>query len=171
MHKLKLCGVVKKMVEISKPKYFNAVKVEVSKVVLETTTRNEVKFVSRIRLITDLGEITYKPKRQVTKTTEIDGFETEEVITEQLTTTEFRNANKMLVLLNDNAKEKPQEIWLSYAEISRFDERENEEKFYMYMLRNQFESIYYEKFHKSDKSNLEYQQEKKEKYSKEEEEV
>ncbi len=154
-----------------KPKFFNKVEVTVNKVVVETDTVNGVKFVTRVRLETNLNGITYRPKRKVTESKKVDEWNTEEKKTELLTTTELRNEYELLVLLNKKCDESPQKITIPYAEISRFDDKIQKEVFHKYMLDNQFSIIYYEEFHGKNKDNLEKQQEQIDKYKKGEESV
>lgn len=148
------------------PKWFHCVPVMVEKVLVETTPKESKVF--RVKLMTDLGDITYKPKKQIEEKSELGGFDTVTQKLELFTMGEFVTNNPLLKQLSDNCKKEPQEIILGYAEISRFDELEQEEVFYKYLTKGQFETIYYEKVHGKDKSNLKKQEEKKEKYNKKE---
>lgn len=151
----------------NKPKWFNAQKVKVNKIVLELTGAKD-ELVQRIRLETEAGNITYKPKKIIEQTSTIGDFGTESTRKENYTVTEFLANNAMLVTLAKNCKKEPQEIVISYAEFVTFNEKEKEFISYFYMLDNQFSTIYYKEFHKDDKSNLEKQKEKAKKFEEEE---
>ena len=146
-----------------KPEWYHCVPVKVEKIVLERTGKNGEQLV-RIRLETDLGNITYKPKKQQTVIEKLAGFETEIKKTDLFSTSEFITENPLLVELSKNCKEEPQEVILGYGEISRFNDEEGEPDYFKFMMEGQFKSLYYEKYHKTDKSNLEKQKEKKQKY-------
>ena len=139
--------------------------VKVSRVTLELT-QDETQ-VKRVKLQTKIGNITYKPKKRELGIKEIAGFQTEFTKNELYGITEFIAMNPLLVQLSKDSKlpkDNP-EIVLSYAEIDRYDENDEEIKTYKFMNKGQFETIYYKPFHKDDLSNLEKQKENKKKYA------
>ena len=149
--------------EIVKPKFYYCVPVAVSKIVLERDGKNN-ELLRRLRMETDLGNITYKPKKRTIEQNNLLGFETESSKVESFLVSEFLIENPMLKELNDSANKKPQEIILSYAEISNIDKETNEEKFYKYLVEKQFKSLYWENYHKDTKETLDIQKKNKETY-------
>lgn len=136
--------------DYEKPRYLAPQPVMVNKVLLETTGKNK-EYVERVRLLTDIGDITYKPKK-IVSVTDTSG-EIEEVYTEPklFLKTEFLTNNKKLVVLAKNCKNEPQEIWITPIEIGRFNDIEQEVLFYKYLSRNNWESLYYDRVDKTDK--------------------
>lgn len=149
--------------QLAKPKWYSCVPVKVEKVILEVTGK-DTKQVQRIRLVTDLGDITHKPRQIVDEKTTSGAFEVQSSRVDLLDIDEFIVNNPMLKKLAEDCKKKPQEVTLTYAEIGRLDEETGEPIYYKYMQRNQFESIYYGGFHGKDKSNIETQKERQKKY-------
>lgn len=146
------------MSEENKPRnrYFHCVPLDVEKIDLEAPM-NDKKILERVRLFTDLGDITSRQKKVTEEKTELHGFGDVSRKSEPYTKAEFIANNPMLVLLVENCKVKPQRIILSYTEM---DEE------YKFLNKKQFDSIYYEKFHKKDTStSLDIQKEVKKKYS------
>lgn len=156
-----------KKTEFSKPIYRHLEKVLVKKIVLELT-RDE-QYVKRVRLETESGNITYKPKYTEKKQKELAGIETENTETKLFGTSEFIASNPMLVTLSKNTKKEYQEIICSYAETTTIlDEDETEDKpqqTYKFMRSYLFNNIYYPVFHKEDKTTLENLEDLKDKYS------
>lgn len=151
--------------ELSKAVWHHCVPVKVEKVVMERTGKNH-EFVFRVRLETDIGNITHKPRNRKISTSELGGIATEDREVEIPTTADFITNNRMLVQLSKNCKDKPQEIILSYAEASSYNVEQEEDVFYKYMFSNQFSSIYYDKVHGKDTTEtLDKQKEIKKKYA------
>jgi len=145
-----------------KVKYYHVIPVKVSGVMLKLTP--DKRYLIRIKLITDIGDITHKPKKWVNVNESLAGFDVEISDSEYIEITEFILANPMLVMLSKESKKTPQEIWLSYAEIEGVD-NEGVSKKYKFMGTGQFKNIFYEEFHKEDKTTLNKMKETKEKFS------
>lgn len=144
-----------------KPKYTHAKKLNVNKVILELAGKDN-DLVHRIRLDTDAGDLTYKPRKKAEISSEMSGFFTVAKTTELPKVSEFVTENPMLKELSVNCKKEPQEITVSFAEISRIDD-DDEVIWYKFLRDYQFKTIYYAKYHKDD-SNLQQQKEWKQKY-------
>ncbi len=158
--------------EEPKREWHNAVKVEVSEVEIELTGKNNEQ-VDRLRLVTDIGDITYRPRKKSVSRGTLAGFKTSVKNKELFTMSEFVLEFPLIKELNNQTLKKPQELWLSYAQITNTYENENEdtgeteseEVSYRYMVDNQVEDIYYEFVHKKDKANLEKQKKIQAKFS------
>lgn len=146
-----------------KPKWFQAEKVLIKAVKLIREPK-EQELLKAVKFVTaDNKEILYYPKNKLTTNSLVAEFDTE--ITEQkpYTMSEFVLNNKMLVALNKEIKEKgkPQEVIMTY-QSSLFND-----VVYYKMFRNQFTTIYFPKYHKTDKQKeetLETQLTAKQKY-------
>lgn len=135
-----------------KPIYKNAVKTKVNEITIETrrNTDNNL-IIKRLRLKTDLGDITYKPKKKIEKKQEIKGFSVIEDETDFFTIDEFLDKYPFIEILAKNSNEKPQEIVLSYAEFTKKYEDNDKEVTYRFMRDYQFETVYYPEVHSTDK--------------------
>jgi len=146
--------------DVVKAEWYNAITVKVNEIVIEKTSQESI---NRIRFKTDIGDITYKPRKSVTETEEIAGFKTETVAKKLFTMGEFVKENPMLNELNKNCSNEPQVLVVSYGQITNIDDH-NEERKYRYMRDFQWNEIYYATYHKSEE-NLQKQIERKQKYA------
>lgn len=151
-----------KKMEKPKMKWHNAVVLKVDSIELERTGQNN-EYIDRVRLYTNKGEITHKPRKQQTVKEQIAGFNTVVQKTETYTLTEFTLSNEMLKVLNENCLKSPQEIVISYATMTT-ENKDGEEVEYNFMRDEQFKTIYYEKYHKDNKENLKKQRDKAKRY-------
>lgn len=137
--------------------------IKVSKVTLELT--QEQTHVKRVKLETTIGNVTYKPKKRLLEIKELAGFIVESMKTDLFELSEFIASNPMLVALSKECKKSAQDVTLSYAEIDRYDDIDEEVKTYKFMNKTQFDTVYCKAFHKDDLSNITKQKENMEKYA------
>lgn len=147
--------------KFSKPKWVFAKPVKVSKVVLERTMDKQK--VNRVRLETDVGNITYKPRIREMESEELAGYEMENVTKELHEVSEFIANNPMLSQLAKDCKQQPQEIYISFAETQQENDN-GEVTTYYYTRKSGFEGIYYPNYHKNDEL-LQKQKEIAERYN------
>lgn len=150
--------------ELEKPIYRYAVPVIVERVVLETPLNN-TNAIKRIRFETNLGNITHKPKKTKLVTRKDSVFELETQESDIVTTEDLLQMCPCLKELAKDIEEKPRDVILTYVEQSFYNEREQEYETYMFMKPKHFQSLYYENYHKKDKTNLEIQKNLQKKYS------
>lgn len=125
-----------------KPRYSHAVKAYVSKVTLELFGKNS-EFVNRVRLDTDLGSITHRPKKRIEELSKVSGFDTVSRKTEMMTVNEFIAEYPEMKKLNELAKNEPQLVHLSFVEImGDKDSDDDDEIWYKFMRDYQFKNIY-----------------------------
>jgi hypothetical protein len=140
-----------------KPIYKNAVKVNLTDISIKVTkTEDNEILIERIRFKTDIGDITYKPKKDTENIQKIKGLKITETLKERYTLNEFLTEYPLIEIMNNDLENNPIEIVLSYAEFTK--EYDNGEATYRFMRDYQFKTIYYEKFHKDIKTNLEKMQ-------------
>lgn len=141
------------MEEEIKPIYKNCVTLVLEDISLKVKKIDEIVFLERIRFITSLGDITYKPKKKATRTETINGFKITEDIKEEYTLKQFIEENPFISYLNEEITSgKKVNITLSYAEFTK--QYDNGEITYRFMRDYQFSTIYNEDYHK-DTKNLE----------------
>lgn len=141
----------------TKRKWYQAVKVMVTNVVLVKNPKNEEELKAVKFYLADNREVLYYAKNEETTTGILNGFETELTTKPNYLLPEFVVSNKMLIELNKACKKEQQEL------VMTFQEREFNEEIYYSMFKNQFESIYFKEFHKTDE-NLQKQLTAKKKY-------
>ena len=141
-------------------KWYNAVEVSVEFAELELSGKNG-ELVHRLRLKTDIGDVTFKPRKKAEVTGELAGFKTKTSTTELYTVSDFLLDFPVFKALSDNCSNGPQTVTLSYAEISGEDGT-----IYKFMRDSQAKTLYYSEFHKDTKETLDRQLEKKEKFKK-----
>lgn len=149
-----------------RPKYRYAKKVLVSKIVLEVSRVNEDQ-INRVRLVTNLGDITYKPKKTKTELKESKGFEIEREIADVFTIEDLEDEYPVLFALAKDVKKEEREITLTYVEKDFYNEREETTQTYRFLRDSHIETLYYDGFHKNT-DNIKKQQELKKKYSEKE---
>lgn len=143
-----------------KTAWFNAVEIEVEQVTLELSGMNN-ELVHRVRLTTDIGDVTYKPRKKTEVSGKIGGFNTTSSKNELFTISEFSLEFPVFKVLSDDTSEGKQKVTISYGEIVG-----DKGEVYKYMRDAQAKTLYYPKFHKDTKDTLDRQLEKKEKFKK-----
>ena len=141
-----------------KPTYFSAVSVVVKSLKLVRMPTNE-QHLKAVKFVTsDNKEILYYPKHDEVKFSSIADYETELTEQKPYSISEFITNNPMLNKLAKDLKNDMREIVVSYQE-NMFKGIK-----YCKMFKNQFDLIYYEGYHGSDKTNLDKQLANKQKY-------
>jgi len=154
--------------EKTQTRYCNAKTVTIHKVEIEKSkySRGQEILIGRIRLSTDVGDITYKPKKEVTNNSNIAGLDIVSTETEEYSLTEFLMNNTFIKQLAIATKDNLSvEAVVSYTEFGKHIESEDQVVYYKFMRNYQFESIYVEQIHKDDKTNLKAQQERANKHN------
>jgi hypothetical protein len=122
-------------------------------------------FVKRVRFECVGGDITYKPKLKEMEMAYIGAMPTSKLTTYLIKTEDFIKQNPVLTSINENVRVSgPQEIVLTYAEIDRYDEDDDEVLTYKFTTKGFFDLLYYVEYHKTDVKNLESMKEIKTKF-------
>lgn len=120
-------------------------------------------FVQQLRINTNKGEITYKPSKKGTKTSEVAGIETTQNSREAYTVAEFLELHPWIKKLNNDSKIGEATFIGSYC-VMTVEENEDVNT-YKFFTPGLFELVYYEPVHSKDKSRLEEMQKLKQKYT------
>lgn len=130
----------------------------VNKIEAEVTDKE-----TRLRFHTvDHGEITYRPKKEVKRVEEVKGLEVINREIRYMKPDEVLNENDWFQELVNNVKKSRKEIIQSCYNLLQSDNDPN--IWYGYFNSKDFESIYYEKFHKDNTDRLTAQHEARKKY-------
>ena len=133
--------------EKPKYKYCEKVKLELIKVKLHDT---EKELVERIRFVTNIGDITHKPRKVIKTETNKNGLVLVNETTERYSIDELRKEFPFFNAMIENLREGKQELTLSFCEFTSYNEKDDEEIFYKFMRKGQWNNIYYPAFDKND---------------------
>lgn len=150
-----------------KPIYHYVETIEVTRFLLEADKRNEDNL-QRIRLETNVGDVTLRLDKSKTEIKERNGLEIMQKKQDLYTIEDFeKQFPTLLKLALEVKKSKSETIVLTYVETFMYNDVEKEWNAYKYMKPQHAYSVHYEKVHKDD-GMIKKQEEMKNKYTQKE---